>query len=429
MSRRVGRVTIPAMTQIIEQRELSSGLTMVAEPMSTARSVSLTLLVPGGVAKEPADQLGISNMLAEMVCRGAGPLDARAHSEALDQLGVQRSTSVETEHFRLSATLLGQHLDEALPLLLDMILKPRLESASLDPSRALCLAAIDGLDDDPQHRTSVQLRKRFYPEPFGRTPLGERDHLQSMTLDQVRAFWQATAVPGGAILGIAGAFDPEKVREQVESLTGSWSGMATEASVVDDPPRGYEHHEAATEQVHMAIGYDAVAQPHEDSTVQAAAAAVLSGGMSGRLFTEVREKRGLCYAVMARYAGGKRFGAILGYAGTTTARAQQTLDVMTAELRRLSEGVDRDEFERALVGMKSRLVMQGESTSARALAISADQFVLGRPRSLDQMQQEVEAVTFDRLNDFVQANPPGPMTVVTIGPEALTPPNGSSSKP
>ena len=105
--------------------------------------------------------------------------------------------------------------------------------------------------------------------------------------------------------------------------------------------------------------------------------------------------------------------------GTTAPRAQETLDVLTAELRRLSEGVAQDEFDRAIVGMKSRLVMQGESTGARAAAIASDQYTLGRPRSLDELARKVDSIKLDDLNDFLGKNAPGEMTIVTVGPAAL----------
>ena len=141
--------------------------------------------------------------------------------------------------------------------------------------------------------------------------------------------------------------------------------------------------------------------------------------MAGRLFAEVREKRGLCYSVYATYAAGRERGAVFGYAGTTPPRAQQTLDVMVGELRRLSDGVDESEFQRAIVGMKSRLVMQGESTGARAGSLATDQYVLGRPRGLDELATRVDGVTHEALNAFLREHPPGEMTVTTIGPDPL----------
>ena len=176
--------------------------------------------------------------------------------------------------------------------------------------------------------------------------------------------------------------------------------------------------------MHIALAYPTVAETDPDSVTQQAAVAALSGGMSGRLFTEVREKRGLVYAVSASYAGQKDRGDIMAYAGTTAPRAQETLDVLTSELRRLSDGIAQDEFDRAVVGMKSRLVMQGESTSARASAIATDQYLYGRPKSLGEHAAEVDAVTLERVNEFVASRRPERMTVTTLGPAPLqTPPD------
>jgi predicted Zn-dependent peptidase len=406
------------MTPIL-RHQLDNGLWLVAEPMASVQSLAMSLLLPAGVAQEPADRQGAAAMLAEMICRGAGALDSRAHTQALDALGVQRGTGVEVHHLRIGATMLSRQWPKALPLLLDMALRPQLSPAALEPSRDLALQSLAALEDEPQHKAMLELRRRHYPQPFGRSSLGLREHLSALTLDQVRDYQQQCFVPAGAVMGVAGQFDPGALLHAVEDLTANWKG--TRAAPVEQgaAPRGYEHQTAATTQVHIGLAYDAPPQVDPDSILQRTAVAVLSGGMSGRLFTEVREKRGLCYAVFARYGGDRERGSVFGYAGTTAARAQETLEVMTGELRRLSVGVERAEFERAVVGMKADVVMQGESTSARAASIAADQFVRGHPRTLDELAAEVEAVTLDRLQDFLGKHPPGPMTVVTVGPNAL----------
>ncbi|MEX0744866.1 MAG: pitrilysin family protein [Phycisphaeraceae bacterium] len=403
----------------IHSEQLPNGLHLLAEPIASAQSLSMTLLTPAGSMHEPSDQLGLSSMLAELICRGAGELDAREHSEALERLGVHRSASNETRHLRLSATMLGDKMDDALPLLIDMIRRPRFDPAALEPTRLLSLQSLDALADEPQQRVMLELKRRFYPEPINRSPLGEREHLSAMTLEQLKTFWQRTFVPAGSIVGFAGKLDWPALRDRVAALTADWEGSVDEPAVQPEPKRDYEHMTAETSQVHIGLAYDAVPENGESSLLQRAAASVLSGGMSGRLFTEVREKRGLCYAVMASYSGHRDRGAVLGYAGTTTPRAQETLDVMVAEHRRMSEGVDESEFQRAIVGLKSRLVMQGESTGARASAITFDQYNLGRPRTLEELAGRVDGVTLEKVNAFVHDHEPGEMTVVTLGPQAL----------
>lgn len=403
----------------IYQEQLPNGLWLVAEPSASAQSLSMTLLTPAGVASEPQGMQGASALLEEMITRGAGGLDARAHSEALDQLGVQRGTNVETRHLRLSATMIADKLDEALPLLLNMVAAPTLSDQSLEPSRDLALQAIKSLDDEPQQKVMLTLRERHQPPPLGRSPYGCEADVQRITADNLRSFWQTTCVPDGSILSFAGKLDWPTLRSRVTEQLSGWQGTHTEAKADDQGPRGYGHTQADTSQVHIALAYDAVPEPDERSILQRAAVAALSGGMSGRLFTEVREKRGLCYSVYATYAAGRDRGAVFGYAGTTTPRAQETLDVMAAELRRLSNGIDQSEFDRAIVGMKSNLVMSGESTGARSGAIAVDQYVLGRPRTLDELAERVDAVTLDKLNSYLRDTPPGEFTLTTIGPEPL----------
>ena len=404
---------------LIHQTKLDNGLTVVAEPIAGVQSLGMTLLLPAGLASQPENQLGVAPVLAEMLCRGAGNLDARQHSDALDLLGIQRSTDAQTRFFRLSATMIADKAAEAFPLLLDMVRRPKLEKQALDPSVDLALQAIDSLADEPQRRAMLELRQKHYPGPIGRSPLGERAHLESLTAEQVRQYWADTFRPQGSILAVAGRFDWSTLLAQIEELLGDWQGQASPAVSEGDGPGGYSHESAESTQVHIALAYPAVAETDQRRMLQQTAVAALSGGMSGRLFTEVREKRGLVYSVYASYAGQKDRGDVLAYAGTTAPRAQETLDVLTAELKRLAEGITQSEFDRAIVGMKSGLVMQGESTSARASSIATDVYLFGQPRSLDQITAEVEQVTLDGLNKFLAEHPPGEMTIVTLGPDPL----------
>ncbi len=146
---------------------------------------------------------------------------------------------------------------------------------------------------------------------------------------------------------------------------------------------------------------------------------VLSGGMSGRLFTEIREKRALVYNVSAGYSSLKGHGSILGYAGTSNDRAQATLDCFIQELHRLTQGVTEAELDRAKTGLKASTIMQGESTSSRSGAIAHDFFMRGRIRTLDEIKNAIDEVTVEKVNAYLAAHPPGPFTIVTVGPKEL----------
>ena len=185
------------------------------------------------------------------------------------------------------------------------------------------------------------------------------------------------------------------------------------------PPGNFHHEHQDSEQTHIGIAYPSITETDKDYYVMRLAMEVLSGGMSGRLFTEVREKRALVYSVWAGYSSLKDSGSILGYAGTSNDRAQATLDCFITELHRFSEGITAAELARAKTGLKASTIMQGESTSARAGAIAHDYFIRGRIRTLEEVKAAIDAVTLDQVNDYLKKHKPGPFTIVTVGPKEL----------
>ena len=172
-------------------------------------------------------------------------------------------------------------------------------------------------------------------------------------------------------------------------------------------------------QVHIGMMTGTAKFPDEDYYNVRVATSVLSGGMSARLFTEVREKRGLCYAIGARYHSLKEAAGIMCYAGTTPDKAQETVEVIVAEFKRLAEGISEEELDRAKVGLKSSLIMQSESSGSRAGAIGSDYYMLGRVRSLDEIKERIEATSVRSILEFLNRNPFEDFTVVTIGPREV----------
>jgi predicted Zn-dependent peptidase len=226
-------------------------------------------------------------------------------------------------------------------------------------------------------------------------------------------------------MAVAGAVDPAAIERRLNELLRGWTGEGPEPRASGTPVRGYAHQIDQSNQVQVIAIFDAPPEPNPESLLEKVVMAVLSGGMAGRLFTEVREKRGLCYSVSASYAPGRDYGSVLAYVGTTPERAQTSLEVLLAEIERIGtrEGrVTEDEFERAMIGMKSRLVFGGESTGARASSLAYDMHRLGRARSLEQIAGELASVTVGRVNDYLAKRKPGRVTIQTLGPGALTPP-------
>ncbi|MFK7959691.1 MAG: M16 family metallopeptidase [Phycisphaerales bacterium] len=408
----------------IVSRTLSCGAQLVHEHIPAAGSVAVRIMVPVGGASDPVGAVGRAAMLSEYVFRGAGELDSRGLSEALDRCGVDRSCTAGAHRMVFGATMLASQFENGMDLVLDMVRRPTMPDDALEPVRRLCLQAIDGMEDDPQHLVMLRLRERANPAPFDRHGYGDADDIAGMSASDLRDAWAERCVPEGAIISVAGGVAVEHVEARLEAWLRGWSGAASEPDVSAEALRGVRHIEQESAQVHLAVAWDAPPEGSPDAILERLSNAVLSGSTSGRLFSEVRAKRSLCYSVGASYAAGRDRGLVSLYAGTTPERAQETLDVCIGEIHRMSEGITDDEFRRAVIGLKSRVVMQGESTPARASALASDQFRLGRPRSLEEVMAAIDAVDLDRLQAYVAERTPGPFTVVSIGPRPVTPPSG-----
>jgi predicted Zn-dependent peptidase len=401
------------------QHSFANGLTLLGEQMPGMQSAAMTLLVPAGSGTDPEDRSGSATVLAELVLRGAGERDNRQLTDYLDSLGLQRGSSVGVHHSRLSCAGVAPMVIQGLGAYADIVRRPKLPEEGFAPSRDLALQALAGIDDEPRQKLMVKLREWHLPFPYGRNSMGERAHLERLTLDLCREDFSRRYHAQGAILALAGNVDFEQITREVERLFGDWNGRPVDEVRLTPPPGRYFYEPQPSEQTHIGIAYPSIPETHDDYYVARMAIEILSGGMSGRLFTEIREKRGLCYSVGVNYAGLKGLGAIFGYAGTSNERAQATLDCFVAELHRLSDGITEAELDRAKIGLKASTIMTGESTSARAGAIAHDYFMRGRIRTLDEIKDAIDAVTVEQVNAYLRRNEPGPFTIAIVGPKEL----------
>jgi predicted Zn-dependent peptidase len=398
---------------------LANGLTLVAEQIPGVRSAAMTFLIPAGAASDPLGQAGAATVLSDWILRGAGSRDSRQLTDAFDNLGVQRSASADNVFLRFSAAMLGKNLAAALPLYGDIVRTPHLPDDGFDPALDLALQQLDAIEDEPSHKLSLLLRERHFPFPFNRPSSGKREDLDALTAEKLRHDFHRRVTPRGAILSIAGMFHWPELVQSVEAAFGAWKAVEPVQLPSQPAQRGVHHFKQETNQSQIGLGWDTVPDSHPDSILQQAAINVLSGGMGARLFTEIREKQGLCYTVNAGYTSLKKTGAVLGYAGTSPDRAQQTLDSFLIELHRLTAGVSKDELDRAVIGMKSRIIMQGDSSGSRAAALAGDFYHRGRTRTLEELHTLIDAITLDRVNNFLAAHPIKNPTIVTIGPNEL----------
>jgi predicted Zn-dependent peptidase len=245
------------------------------------------------------------------------------------------------------------------------------------------------------------------------------DDVLAADIDDIRRLFRRRYRPDGAILGVAGQFDFPALRDLVGELFADWTPGEPETIDEQPAPSGYEHLLYESNQTHIGIAYPGIPYRHPEYFQAWGATGVLSGGMSARLFTEVRERRGLCYSVHASYHTLRDRAAVFCHAGTTADRAQETLDVTLGELRRLADGVRGDELDRLKARMASGLIMQQESSSARSGAIARDWYHLARVRPVEELQALVEGLTPESVNAYLAAHPPEQFTIVTLGPEPL----------
>jgi predicted Zn-dependent peptidase len=407
------------MAEKFDKHTLKNGMVILGEPMEAVESVAFGFMLPAGAGRLPDGCCGASNVIADWIFRGAGDKDSRQLSDAIDGLGLVRGRSIGSSHISIGAALESGNLAKALDLYADIILKPSLKDDQFELARQLAIEEVMSLDDDPRQKVMLKLREHFYPSPLGRNTVGDIEELKALTAQISGQIIEDKFDLSQTIFSVAGKYDFDAICRQLEKLFESEQQQSDESIQLNPGQEKYTHIDNDGAQVHIGLMTETVNPTDENYYNARIAISVLSGGMSARLFTEVREKRGLCYAIGARYHGLKDAAGIMCYAGTTPDKAQETLDCVIGEFNRLGEGITEDEIGRAKVGLKSSLILQSESSSSRAGAIGSDHYILGRIRSLDEIKDKIEATSVDSVLAFLRANPFGEFTVVTIGPKQV----------
>jgi predicted Zn-dependent peptidase len=407
---------------------LTNGLTVIVEEMPEVQSVAYDLLIPGGIVTDPEDRQGASLMLAELVTRGAGTRDSVELSNAFDALGVVHGESAGSDRFALRGSLLAEHLEEALRLVASIVREPHLPEDEIESIASVLLQDIASLGDNPARRALVELSSRYYPSPYGRPGMGTAEGIRASTVTDLRADWQRRFRPGGAVISLAGRVTVDAAVELVERTFSAWSGTAEALPPWDPlPPHRAHHIVHDSAQLQIALAYPSARVGHPLYYAAKVANGVLSGGMFGRLFIEVREKRGLCYSVFARHSASKHHGTTLVYAGTTPERAHETLEVIVRELRSVKGTVTEEELARSKANLKASLIIGEESSGSRCASNAGDWWTIGRVRSLDEVLEEINRVTTDTLDEYFEAFPSSSFTSLTLGNRSLATAEGIST--
>ena len=385
---------------VFPRHRLANGLQLVTQPMQGVESVSLGYLIAAGARDEAPIEAGISHFVESLGFQGTANRTVQELTEAFEDIGARTDSSADTEFSSYAVTALGRNLEPALELLTDVVAHPGFVPDEVPKARARILQEIAQREDEPMRKVLDLLRREYYKDhPLGNDVLGSAQTVSAMSRDDLQAYWRRQYTAGNVVLSVAGKIDFDRVVQQVEALCGAWPpGHSEPEQAVGAPRRHAMVLQKDTAQQHMGIGFPAVSVGSNDYYAMALMVQTLGGSMNSRLFTEVREKRSLAYGIGAYFAPLKDTGFVRIYAGTVPEKADQTVAVILDELAKLErDGVTEDELQRAKTLLESNVIMRSESSTVRRRVIATSWWYEGRIRTLEEIKQEIDAVTTEQI--------------------------------
>ena len=399
--------------------ELDSGVRVVTERVPSVRSVALGMWVRVGSRDEADAEAGISHFLEHMLFKGTPTLTAEQIAQEFDGLGAEVNAATSKEATVLHAHFLDEHLDRAFDVMGDMLL--RTTYADLESEREVVLEEIAMYEDEPQDKVHDVLSHAIFGDhPLGRPVIGRGDVVGALTVDTVSSYHDARYVPGAIVVAAAGNLDHATIERLAEKCLANESRNGTPASPVPAPGRRGQRvvfHIKETEQYHVCLGGEGIPRNDERRFALSILDAVMGGSTSSRLFQEVREKRGLAYAVYSWASQYQDTGQVGVYVGTREDNVVQALEVIGTELERLRQDpVGDDELRRAREHVKGRLALSMESTASRMNRLGRSVLMDTPLLTLDETFERLEAVTCDDLEQLARELYPGAgMSVAAIG--------------
>ena len=404
-----------------QRHTLKNGIEVVAESMPGAQSVVVAFRFGFGARDDPADRLGLACVAEETLLKGTPNRDARSIYDAFDSLGARRGSATAVEFTEFQAQILPRHFAEGLRLYAEVFRGASFPDQQVAVAKTLALEELKRLEDNPTHQVLYMTYQAGLGDPMGRNPLGEAPTITAIGPADVREFWRRFCSPQRLLISMAGGLGTETMFRAVDEAFGSWerSGPPPRDPLPISVADRTVHHTKQSEQAHICLLFSAAPRGHALYYPTQLTVAVLSGSGSSRLFTEVREKRGLAYSVSASYRARRGGGLIALYAGTTADRADETLSVCQREVVRVAEDVTQAELDRAKTVLKGQLFTTGDLPEGRVGSMMDGLFIDGRPRSIQQLAAGIDGVTLDLIPASLEAFPPSPSTIVTLGPRPL----------
>jgi predicted Zn-dependent peptidase len=380
---------------------LPSGATIVTEAMSEVRSISIGLWFDVGSRDEPDEIAGTSHFLEHLLFKGTPTRSAKDIADAFDAVGGDVNAFTGKEYTCYYARVLDEDLAMAFDVLSDMVTNSTLDEAELESERKVILEEIAMHEDAPDELVhDLFYRAMWDGHPLGRPVLGFNESVGSVTRDQLQTYWQERYSAPNLVVAAAGHLDHERIVDLVATrFSGARERRKTlRAGIAPRPTKGVNVHRRPTEQAHIVMGTQGLHRSHDDRHALSALDTVLGGGMSSRLFQEVREKRGLAYAVYSYSSMFADTGTFAVYAGTTPQNADTVMDIIAGELAAVAEdGITPAELERAKGHLRGALVLSSEDPGSRMNRLGRQQLGLGEIIPLDELIARFEALEIEQL--------------------------------
>ena len=389
--------------------QLPSGLTIVVEPMISTRTAAIGVWVGVGARDESPEQAGISHFLEHLLFKGSESRSAIDISQAVDRLGGDINAFTSKEYTAYYCRVPARHSATGVELLGEVLTAPALRDGDVDSERQVILEELAMDDDSPEDVVHREFGAAVFGEhPLGRDTAGDRASVRALTADAVRSFYREQYVTENTVVAIAGAVDPDEVIDQATKAFDRLTvGIAHSARQPPTPdvmaPGEVVVIDDDTEQVHLVMGGRSVDRLDPDREALDIANHILGGGLSSRLFDEIRERRGLAYSVFSTAAAYADSGAWSVYAGTMPEHATEVRDLIGHEVDRLvSTGITSDELEIAQGYLAGSYEMGLEDSGARMSRLGGQLTILGELRSVEEQLDRWSSVSLGDVQRVVE---------------------------
>jgi predicted Zn-dependent peptidase len=395
---------------------LPTGLRVVTDAAPHLRTAALGVFVSAGSRHEADDEHGLSHLLEHMAFKGTRRRSAREIAEAIENAGGDLNAETGVEQTAYFARVLGEEVDLALDVLADILTESRFDAEELGREKNVIIQEIGAVEDTPDDLVFDLFTAAAWPEqPIGRPILGTREGVAAFDRHAIDAYLLRHYRAGASIVAAAGAVDHDHIAARAEALLGAFGA----ASAAPPRPAAYRGGEILVrkklEQTHIVVGFEGRAVRAPDHDAAHLFAAATGGGMSSRLFQEVRERRGLAYSIYAFHWAYSDSGLFGFYAGAAAKDAGELMAAALDCLAEATERLDQGEVRRAKAQMKVSTLTALESPSARAQQLARQTFVYGAPLSLEDMLARIDAITVDDVRRAGAAMLASSPTVAAIG--------------